>query len=159
MSTQTTIDGVIAEAARAAVSAMRPNELPILEDILDPPHRRLFGNSDSVGFGVGELTEWVSPVCVAVVTWYARIWYTEGKSQIEKRTRKWISRRISRGGDEEPTPPARPELPMTSTQLEAHADEVARFAVTLGLDKRSAQLLGKAVVGAVVEKLTAETKA
>ena len=41
---------------------------------------------------MSDVVQWTSPYVVAAATWYAKIWYDEGKSIVEARTRKMIAR-------------------------------------------------------------------
>lgn len=149
----TPFDQAVVRAARAAVSEVDEHELPLLEDVLDPP-RRLFPRwkSEAVGFGVDDAVHWVSPYAVAAALWYSRIWYDETKSVVESRTRKFVRALLRQEAPPEVEPPAPvAHTGLTGEQLSGHVRAVHQYAVALGLDEARAEVLAKAMVGALLD--------
>lgn len=148
----TVFDHAIVQAARVAVTATEPAELELLEDMLDPP-RKLFRwpGGDAVGFGAADLVHWASPYAIAAAIWYGRIWYDEGKSVVESRTRKLVSKLLAGKKTAEVEPPRRPEgVQLTPEQQRAHIAIVKRYVVVLGMDEAQAELLARAIVGSLI---------
>ena len=148
----TAFDQAVTRAARAAVAASEPAELELLEDMLDPP-RRLFRwpGTEAVGFGAADLVHWASPYAIAAAIWYGRIWYDEGKSVVESRTRKLVRKLLDGKKAAEVEPPRRPEgVRLTPEQQRVHIATVKKYVVVLGMEEAQADLLARAIVGALV---------
>lgn len=144
-------DMAVVNAARAAVISVQPEELPLLEDILNPPREYFrWRRSDVIGFGVEDAAHWASPYAVAAALWYGRIWFSEGKSIIEERTRGYIRRLADRqnAGVAPPRRPAPSQRPSEGEHAE-HVRLVCQYVVSLGMDSR-AELLAQVVVEAIL---------
>ena len=154
----TPYDYAVVQAAKAAIQAVAPAELPLLEDMLDPP-RRLFRRrrSDSVGFGVDNAVHWLAPSVIAISLWYGRIWFDEGKSVIEARTRDLLSKGFSKvlgvkKIEEQPQPPTNGAL--TPQKIIQDIQAARTLLVSLGYDDRRAELTARAVVTAIITAAT-----
>ncbi|MFD6696498.1 hypothetical protein [Micromonospora aurantiaca (nom. illeg.)] len=145
-------DVAVANAARAAVGSVQPAELPLLEDILNPPREYFrWRRSDVIGFGVEDAVHWASPYAVAAALWYGRIWFDEGKSIIEERTRGYI-RRLTDRQKVEVSSPRRPAPSQRPSEAEhgEHVRLVYQYVVSLGMDDGRAELLAQAIVEAIL---------
>ncbi|WP_327040048.1 hypothetical protein OG400_19115 [Micromonospora ureilytica] len=147
----TAFDLAVVRAARAAVLAVEPAELPLLEDLLDPP-RQLFRwrRPDTVGFGVEDAVHWATPYAVAAALWYAKVWIDEGKSLVEERTRDVVRELLQRRQQAAPPTPPSARTPLAAHDRAAHVRMVRDWAVQLGMEDVRADLLAHAVVGALL---------
>lgn len=149
---QSPFDVAVRRAARAAVLAAEPAELPLLDDILNPP-RQFFRwrRQDAVGFGLDDAIQWASPYAVAAAIWYGKIVFEEGKSVVEERTKATVSKLLRRkNADVSPPPTVSPGERLTSTEVAEHVQRVRDYSISLGLDEKRAALLADAVVGSML---------
>ncbi|WP_306204353.1 hypothetical protein [Actinoplanes sp. RD1] len=145
-------DEAVTRAARAAVQATDPDEMPLLDDLLDPP-RHLFRwrRPDAVGFGVDDAVHWVSPYALAAALWFGRTVFDEGRSVVEERTRATVRNLLQRKKTDVPTAERATAgtRPVAAEHAE-HVEQVRDYAISLGLDPQRAEILAEAVVGSIL---------
>lgn len=128
-------------------------ELPLLDEILDPP-RQIFRwrRPDTVGFGVEDAVQWASPYVVAAALWYGTVLFDEAKSVVEERTRATV-RKLTRRKTVKVAPPEIADgARLTEAERTEHVQRVRAYAVSLGLDETRAALLADAVVGSMLRE-------
>jgi hypothetical protein len=152
----TAYDHAVLLASRAGVAAAAPEETHFLEDLLEPPPRRLpWQRSRPLDVGVSDVVDYVSPIAIAATLWYGGILFDEAKSVVEGRTRDLVRRLLSRRGTGEGAAPDRPApvapIALTPAQRKAHVALVKRYAIPLGLDEQRAEVLARAIVGSMAD--------
>lgn len=143
--TRSDFDRAVASASRITVAALQPEELPVLEELLDPPRRLLpWRRSGVAGFGIGDVVEWVSPSVVMAALWYGRALFDPAGSLIEKRTRKTIGG-LSRRRHRPVTPPTGPAI--GDSERAEHTRMVRDLLVSADFDADRALFTADMIVG------------
>jgi hypothetical protein len=144
----------VQDVVTGVIGEMEPSEQQLVTDMLrHRSTRRGKRESAAVGFGVGDAADFLSPYVIAATLWYAKLWFDEGKSAVESRTRRRVQAIFNRKRNTvEPSqlPPRPAGREIAPDELMQHYDAVRAFVVAMGLDDAKADLLASAVVGRMI---------
>lgn len=153
---------IISEAARTVVAVMAPQELPLFransEAYFKNPEKALqnrSGKDEMLGFGVGEVIAFLTPVVLAVISDVAAYLYEEVKKAAQAESAGWINATVGsmfaklRPGQKTPAETNNKQKParLTPEQLAQVREIVIGKASQLKLSDERAGILADTIVG------------